>query len=108
MTDRADALAPAILHAAHLGRRAKVGMPTPDDVEEVLATALERHPHAAFNLRPHAEALCGRPISDAERAVREAAECAAGRKGKRIEEGDLARGIETLEGRRENETFNRA
>ena len=108
MTDCADALAPAILHAAHLGRHAKVGMPTPSDVEEVLATALERHPRAAFNLRPHAEALCGRPVSDAERAVREAAECAAGRKGKRIEAGDLARGIESLEGRRENKIFNRA
>ena len=99
MTDRAAGLAPAILHAAHLGRCMRVDMPSAADVEEVLAAELEKHPHAEFDLRPHAEALCGRPLSDVVRAVGEAAHAAAAHGGKRIEADDLARGIESLESR---------
>ncbi len=96
MTNHIETIDPAILRAGRLGVQVRVGMPSLEEVQDVLAYALEKRPHAEFSLRPHAERLLERPLSDVAHAVDEAAMCAARARRERVEEADLSRAIDDL------------
>lgn len=96
MTNHIESIDPAILRAGRLGAQIRVGMPSLQEVLDVLDYALERRPHAEFDLRPHAERLLDHPLSDVAHAVDEAAMCAARSRRERVEEADLTRAIDDL------------
>ena len=96
MTNHISSIDPAILRTGRLGAHIKVDMPSAQEVEDVLAVALEKRPHAEFDLHPHAERLLDRPLSDVAHAVDEAAMCAARARHESIQEEDLARAIDNL------------
>lgn len=96
MTNHIETIDPAILRTGRLGAHITVGMPSVQEVQDVLAYALEKLPHAEFDLRPHAERLLDHPLSDVTHAVDESAMCAARARHKRIEEEDLTRSIDEM------------
>lgn len=96
MTNHIESVDPAILRTGRLGTHIQVGMPSLEEVQDVLAHALEKRPHQEFGLRPHAERLLDHPLSDVTHAVDEAAMCAARARRKRVEEADLSRAIDDL------------
>ena len=96
MTNHIETIDPAILRTGRLGAHIKVDMPSLQEVQDVLAYALEKLPHAEFDLRPHAERLLDHPLSDVTHAVDEAGMNAARAGHERIEEEDLARAIDDM------------
>lgn len=96
MTNLIDTLDPAVLRTGRMGTHIKVGMPAQEEVEDVLAYALEKRPHADFNLQPYAGQLLDHPLSDVTHVVDEAAMSAVRAYHDRIEEEDLAVAIDRL------------
>ena len=96
MTNHIETIDPAILRTGRLGAHIKVGMPSVQEVQDVLAYALAKRPHAEFSLRPHAERLLDRPLSDVTHAVDEAGMNAARARRERVEEDDLSRAIDAM------------
>lgn len=89
MTNHIKAVDPAILRTGRMGTHIKVDMPSLTEVEDVLAYALEKRPHAAFPLTPFAERLLNRPLSDVTFTVDEAAMAAARDRRSRVEAADM-------------------
>lgn len=73
MTNRKDVIDPAILRTGRFGAHLTVAMPSCEEVEAVLAHALSTRSHEAFPLRPIAEQLLNRPLSDITHLVDRAA-----------------------------------
>ena len=96
MTNLISTLDPAVLRTGRMGTHVKVDMPSLAEVEDVLAYALEKRPHAEFALTPHAELLLNHPLSDVTHVVDEAAMCAARARHDCIAEADLAKAIARL------------
>ena len=96
MTNLISTLDPAVMRTGRMGNHIKVDMPSLPEVEDVLAYALEKRPHAEFKLTPYARKLLNHPLSDVTHAVDEAAMCAARARHEQIDEADLAQAIERL------------
>lgn len=96
MTNYIKAVDPAILRTGRMGTHIKVDMPSLMEVEDVLAYALEKRPHADFPLTPFAERLLNRPLSDVTFAVDEAAMNAARDRRSRVEEADMEAALARL------------
>ena len=96
MTNHIETIDPAILRTGRLGAHIKVDMPSLQEVQDVLAYALEKLPHAEFDLHPLAERLLDHPLSDVTHAVDEAGMNAARAGHERIEEEDLAHAIDDM------------
>ncbi|MDO4818160.1 MAG: ATP-binding protein [Akkermansia sp.] len=96
MTNHIETIDPAILRTGRLGAHIKVDMPSLQEVEDVLAYALAKLPHAEFDLHPHAERLLDHPLSDVTHAVDESGMNAARAGHERIEEEDLAHAIDEM------------
>ena len=107
MTNHIESVDPAILRTGRLGTHIRVGMPSLEEVHDVLAHALEKRPHQEFGLRPHAERLLDHPLSDVTHAVDEAAMCAARARRQRVEEADLSLAIDDLLQRQETRNNHR-
>lgn len=101
MTNHIKAVDPAILRTGRMGTHIKVDMPSLTEVEEVLAYALEKRPHAEFPLTPFAERLLNRPLSDVTFAVDEAAMTAARDRRSRVEAADMEAALARLLAREE-------
>lgn len=108
MTNHIKAVDPAILRTGRMGTHIRVDMPSLTEVEDVLAYALEKRPHAAFPLTPYAERLLNRPISDVTFAVDEAAMTAARDRRSRVEAADLDIAIARLQAREDAQKGSRS
>lgn len=82
MTNRLEMIDPAILRRGRFDHVIEVGMPSKDEVAELIESLLRKVPvEAGVTPDDAIKALAGRPLSDAAFAVREAARLAA-RSGK--------------------------
>lgn len=103
MTNRREAVDPAILRTGRLGTHIEVGMPSLAEVEDVLRYELEQRPHQDFALTPLAERLLNHPLSDVCYVVKEAAMHTARRRCSCVTEHDLITALERMEARRNKE-----
>lgn len=96
MTNYLRRIDPAILRTGRMGTHISVGMPDAEEVESVLAYELSKRPHAAFSLRPAAEQLLGRPLSDISFVVDQAARAAVRNGHPQVEESDVTAAMALL------------
>lgn len=96
MTNYLRRIDPAILRTGRMGTHLSVGMPDAEEVESVLAYELSKRPHAAFALRPVAEQLLGRPLSDVSFVVEKAARTAVRNGHRQVEYGDVTAAMALL------------
>lgn len=96
MTNYLRRIDPAILRTGRMGTHLSVGMPDAEEVESVLAYELSKRPHAAFALRPVAEQLLGRPLSDVSFVVEKAARTAVRNGHPQVEYGDVTAAMALL------------
>lgn len=108
MTNYIKAVDPAILRTGRMGTHIKVDMPSLAEVEEVLAYALEKRPHADFPLAPFAERLLNRPLSDVTFVVDEAAMHTARDRRACVEAADLDAAIARLQAREDGQNPGRS
>ena len=104
MTNLISTLDPAVLRTGRMGTHIKVDMPSQAEVEDVLAYALEKRPHAEFPLCAYAGRLLNHPLSDVTHVVDEAAMGAARARRGQIEEADLSQAVERLLQRENGQT----
>lgn len=97
MTNRKNAIDPALLRTGRFGAHLTVAMPSCEEVEAVLAHALSTRAHDDFPLRPYAEQLLNRPLSDITHAVDRAAMHTARHHRTAITETDLTAAISQLQ-----------
>lgn len=90
-TNRLEMLDAAILRRGRFDHVVEVGMPSADEVSELLDEMLQRVPtHGTIDTRDAVRALTGRPLSDVAFVVREGARLAA-RAGKRVMDANQLR-----------------
>ncbi len=90
MTNRLQAIDPAILRRGRFDHLIEVKMPTADEVEELLQFRLEALPVASgVNVRRLAQRLEGRPLSDVTFVLKEAGRLAVKRRQQEIGEETL-------------------
>ena len=90
-TDRVGMIDPAILRRGRFDHMVEVGLPTEDEVSELLEASLQKVPRRGeIDTRDIAKALIGRALSDTAFVVREAARLAA-HAGKDALEADTLR-----------------
>lgn len=78
MTNRLDAIDPAVLRRGRIDHVVEVGLPTQEEVERLMAEELKLLPtDGALDTHDACKALAARPVSDVVFVVREAARLAA-------------------------------
>jgi len=99
-TNRRYAIDAAVVRHGRFDHVVEVALPSANEAQAVLESVLDRRPHVGgMNLEVAAEKLSGRPLSDIEWAVNEAARAAVRAGKKKIDDVCLFRGIAGLEGR---------
>lgn len=97
MTNRKNSIDPALLRTGRFGAHLTVAMPSCEEVEAVLAHALSTRAHDAFPLRPIAEQLLNRPLSDITHLVDRAAMHTARHHRTSITSSDLTAALAQLQ-----------
>lgn len=78
MTNRVDAIDPAILRRGRFDHVIEVGMPSREEVQSLVSSLLSKLPiEPGLEASPVVDALVGRPLSDVSFAIREGARLAA-------------------------------
>ncbi|MBZ0228372.1 MAG: ATP-binding protein, partial [Bauldia sp.] len=97
MTNRLDMIDAAILRRGRFDHVIEVGMPSAEEVTELVQTLLRQLPlDGAIDAQEAVRTLSGRPLSDAAFVVREAARLAAKAGRAALDQGSLSAALRSL------------
>lgn len=97
MTNYLEHIDPAVRRTGRMGTHITVGMPSVDEVNIVLRTAVEKRPHAdALDFDSLSERLLNRPLSDVSYVAEESAMTAVRAGHAQIEQSDLETALTRL------------